>query len=79
MKNPRMPHATLKKFGIGYADGEWDSLYSYLKQKGYEDKILLELGLISEKDGKKYDKFRNRVIFPIINTSGKVIGFGPSI
>ena len=76
MKNRGLEDATLKKFGIGSADGEWDSLYSYLKQKGYEDKILLELGLISEKDGKKYDKFRNRVIFPIINTSGKVIGFG---
>ncbi|MGN1334515.1 MAG: DNA primase, partial [Anaerovoracaceae bacterium] len=66
----------LKKFGIGYADENWDSLYQYFKSKGVEEKILLELGLISERNGKYYDKFRNRVIFPIINTSGKVIGFG---
>lgn len=76
MKNRGLEDATLKKFGIGYADETWDSLYTYLKQKGYDDKILLELGLISESNGKKYDKFRNRVMFPIINTSGKVIGFG---
>lgn len=76
MKNRGLEDATLKKFGIGYADEKWDSLYSYLKKKGYEDKVLLELGLISESKGKIYDKFRNRVMFPIINTSGKVIGFG---
>lgn len=67
---------TLKRFGIGYADEKWDSLYKYLKGKGYDEKTLLELGLISESKGKYYDKFRNRVMFPIINTRGKVIGFG---
>ncbi|MBR4880761.1 MAG: DNA primase, partial [Clostridia bacterium] len=46
------------------------------KAKGTDEKILLELGLISEKNGKYYDKFRNRVIFPIINTAGEVIAFG---
>jgi DNA primase len=66
----------LNLFGVGYADGEWDSLYLYLKSKGYEEEKLLELGLISESKGKYYDKFRNRVIFPIISTGGKVIGFG---
>lgn len=69
----------LKKFGIGYADEDWTSLYDHLKSKGYAEKDLLALGLISEKNGKYYDKFRNRVIFPIINTSGKVIGFGGRI
>ncbi len=66
----------LNLFGVGYADAEWDSLYQYLKAKGYEDEKLLDLGLISESKGKHYDKFRNRVIFPIISTGGKVIGFG---
>jgi DNA primase len=66
----------LNLFGIGYADGEWDSLYQHLKSKGYDTEKLLELGLISESKGKYYDKFRNRVIFPIISTGGKVIGFG---
>lgn len=76
MKKRGLDDGILKKFGIGYADEKWDSLYTYFKNKGVEEKILLELGLISESKGKYYDKFRNRVMFPIINTSGKVIGFG---
>ena len=76
MKKRGIEDSTLKKFGIGYADDTWDSLYAFFKGKGVEEKILLELGLISEKNGQFYDKFRNRVIFPIINTAGRVIGFG---
>ena len=79
MKNRGIEPATLKKFGIGYADEKWDSLYTYMKSKGHDDKTLLELGLISNSKGKYYDKFRNRVMFPIINTRGKVIGFGGRI
>ena len=67
---------TIKKFGLGYAPDSWDALYNHFKTKGTDEKILVELGLLSEKNGKYYDKFRNRVIFPIINTAGKVIGFG---
>ena len=67
---------TLRSFGVGYADGEWDSLYRALTEKGADEKILISLGLCSSSKGKCYDKFRNRVIFPIINTSGKIIGFG---
>ncbi len=67
---------TIKKFGLGYAPDSWDALYNHFKEKGTDEKILVELGLLSEKDGRYYDKFRNRVIFPIINTAGKVIGFG---
>lgn len=66
----------LKKFGIGYADEQWDSLYKYLASQGVDKKIMVELGLVSEKNGKCYDRFRNRPIFPIISTNGKVIGFG---
>ncbi len=80
MKNRGIEDSILKKFGIGFADGEWDSLYKYFKEKGIDEEILLELGLISKgQKGKYYDKFRNRVIFPIISTSGKVIGFGGRI
>ncbi len=67
---------TLHTFGIGYADAQWDSLYRFLKGKGYSEDVMLKLGLVSQKNGKYYDKFRNRVIFPIQNTTGKVIGFG---
>lgn len=66
----------LRKFGIGYADGEWQSLYNYFTDKGTGVELLLKLGLVSESKGKYYDRFRDRVIFPIINTTGKVIGFG---
>lgn len=76
MKKRGIDDATLTKFGIGYADIDGSSLREYLNSKGYEDEVLLRIGLISEKEGKYYDKFRNRVMFPIINTRGKVIGFG---
>lgn len=76
MLNRGIAPETLKKFGIGYADAEWDSLYQHMKSKNVEVKILKELGLVAESKGKIYDKFRNRVMFPIINTRGKIIGFG---
>jgi DNA primase len=67
---------TLKKFGVGYADGSWDSLRQHMQGKGFDDKLMEEIGLIALSKGKYYDKFRNRVVFPIINTREKVIGFG---
>ncbi|MBE6030383.1 MAG: DNA primase [Clostridiales bacterium] len=76
MRKRGIDPATLKKFGIGYADPEWSSLRDYLNSKGYDDKLLLKLGLVSSSGDRVYDKFRDRVMFPIINTRGKVIGFG---
>lgn len=76
MKKRGIEDAVLKKFGIGYADERWDSLYKHFKERGVDESTLMELGLLSEKNGQYYDKFRNRVIFPIINTAGKVVGFG---
>lgn len=67
---------TILKFGIGYADATWNSLYKHLKNKGYEEKHMMELGLISQSKGKYFDKFRNRLIFPIFNVRGDIIGFG---
>ncbi|MBQ6088643.1 MAG: DNA primase [Firmicutes bacterium] len=77
MRSRGMDDATLTKFGVGYADPEWDSLTNYMKSKGASDDELIELGLSSRsRDGRLFDKFRNRVMFPIINTTGNVIGFG---
>lgn len=76
MKKRGIDISTLKKFGVGYADSEWDSLYNHFKDKGTEVKLLIELGLVSESKGKYFDKYRNRIMFPIINTRGKIIGFG---
>lgn len=76
MKKRGLDDETLRKFGIGYADSGWTSLYDYFTKQGITPETLLELGLISKSKGKYYDKFRDRVIFPIINTRGKVVGFG---
>lgn len=76
MKNRGISDKTLKKFGIGYAPSGWTNLYDHLKKKGVSDKEMAEIGLITVNGNRRYDKFRNRVMFPIINTSGKVIGFG---
>lgn len=79
MREREIAPETLNKFGIGYADETWSSLYEYLTGLGFKQEKLLELGLISQSKGKYYDKFRSRVMFPIINTSGKIIGFGGRI
>ena len=70
---------TLHTFGIGYADDAWTSLTDHLVKQGYEPSKLVDVGLASEKNGRYYDKFRGRVMFPIINTGGKIIGFGGRI
>ncbi len=79
MKNRGISEETLNKFGIGYADDSWDSLYKHLLSLGFKEEKLMDLGLISKSKDRYYDKFRSRVIFPILNTSGKVIGFGGRI
>jgi DNA primase len=70
---------TLQFFGIGYAGEDWTGLVDTLTKNGVRKDVLLELGLAAEKNGRLYDKFRGRVIFPIINVRGKVIGFGGRI
>ncbi|MGL5380814.1 DNA primase [Clostridium sp.] len=76
--NRGIKEETMKKFGLGFAKESWNNLLFYLRQKGFKDEVLLEAGLvsISEKTGNKYDRFRNRVIFPVFDYRGKVIGFG---
>jgi DNA primase len=68
---------TIKKFGLGYSDKYSDDLYKYLKSKNYSDTLLRESGLfnVDERRG-MYDKFWNRVIFPIMDVNNRVIGFG---
>lgn len=64
-------------YGLGYAPDSWDSLYKYLKGKGFSDRDLLASTVVSKgKSGRIYDQFRNRVIFPIIDIRQNVIGFG---
>lgn len=64
-------------FMLGYALNSWDDLLNFAKNKGIKEEDLLELGLVAKsKKGNYYDKYRNRLIFPIIDTYGRVIGFG---
>ncbi len=73
-----MPKATLTKFGIGFAPNTWSALTDAMRAKGYTDQELKDSGLVSvsAKNGRIYDRFRNRLMFPIIDVRGNVIGFG---
>lgn len=71
---------TIEKFELGYALNEWDNLTRTAVGKGYSEDMLEKAGLLIRKEeGKKYDRFRGRVIFPVHNLSGKVIAFGARI
>ena len=76
IKKRNLNNNLINKFIIGYADGK-NSLYRYLQQKGYQKDDIIEVGLINQDEkGNVYDKFRNRLMFPIIDIRGNVIGFG---
>ncbi|MGO1579899.1 MAG: DNA primase, partial [Peptoniphilaceae bacterium] len=67
----------INTYGLGYANNSWDSLYKYLISKGYKGEELEEFNLVyKSKKGNFIDRFRNRIMFPIINSRRKVIGFG---
>ena len=71
-----MPKSTLTTFGIGFAPDSWNGLVMAMKAKGYTEQELKDAGLVSEKGGRIYDRFRNRLMFPIIDVRGNIIGFG---
>ena len=65
----------LNKYFLGYARND-NGLHQFLKENGFEEKDMMHLGLVGESNGRFYDKFRDRLMFPIINNKNKVIGFG---
>lgn len=77
LKDRQLSDETIHRFGLGYANKYSNDLYRYLKGKGISDELLAQSGLmqVDEKHG-MYDKFWNRVIFPIMDVNGRVIGFG---
>lgn len=75
-KNRGLSDDIIKRFGLGYALKYSNSLYTYLRSKGYEDDILKETGLIKYSEKGVYDAFWNRVMYPIMDNSNRVIGFG---
>ncbi len=66
----------MKKFGLGYAPISQDSMASYLRQKGYTTEEMLGAGLLSGKGDRYYDRFFNRLMFPIFDAGGRIIAFG---
>ena len=70
----------IEKFGLGYSPERWDALTEHCLSNGYKLEYLVKTGLTIERDDKKrYDRFRARVMFPIYNLSGRVVGFGGRI
>lgn len=67
---------TIKGFGLGYSSNYKDDLYRYMRSKGYNDDILKETGLFTFSERGVFDKFSNRVMFPIMDVNSRVIGFG---
>ncbi|NFL97155.1 DNA primase [Clostridium botulinum] len=75
--NRGVTKSIIKRFGLGYSKDSWDGLLRHLKTKGYTELDMLSAGLIiKSKNGSYYDRFRNRVMFPVFDYRGKVIGFG---
>ncbi|MCL1986818.1 MAG: DNA primase [Firmicutes bacterium] len=69
----------IKNFGLGFSSADWDKLYKHLQAKKFSHEDMLASDLIREKNGKYYDRFRNRIMFPIIDFDNKVVGFGGRI
>jgi len=68
---------TITEFRLGFSPDSWEAVKKYLMNKGYEEKKLAEVGLIIERENESsYDRFRNRLMFPICDIQGRVTGFG---
>ncbi len=75
--NRGITEVTMRKFGLGFSFDKWDGLLLYLKKKGYSELDLFNIGLIIKSPkGSYYDRFRNRIMFPVFDYKGSVIGFG---
>lgn len=66
----------VRSFGLGFAPESWDEVVALLKKQGFSNQEMTEGSLAREKDGRIFSFFRNRLMFPIVNTFGEVIGFG---
>ena len=64
------------QFGMGFAPNSWNALVDAMRKKGYTDQELIAADLVGQKNGRIYDRFRNRLMFPIIDVRGNVVGFG---
>ena len=78
-KNRKITPKTIINYGLGYSPDKYDALLGHLRRLGYSDRELVESGVVIESNGKIFDRFAGRVIFPIIDLRGNVIGFGGRI
>ncbi len=76
LKRRGIGEETIRRFGLGFATDSWDSVARLLADNGFAQDVIAESGLVSVKNGKSFDTFRSRVMFPIINVFGEVIAFG---
>ena len=67
---------TIRTFGLGYAPDSWNSTMNHLLDQGFDKGLLMQIGLVVEKGNSTYDRFRNRIMFPIIDHRDRVVGFG---
>ncbi len=77
LKERKVAQESIESFELGYSLDSWDSILNFLKEKGYKEKEMLDAGLLVEKSGGSgyYDRFRNRLMFPINNIHGQTVGF----
>ncbi len=72
--------ASIETFGLGFAPSGYDNALKYFTQRGFKEQEMVDAGLLTEReDGKRYDKFRNRIMIPIRDENGKMAGFGARI
>ncbi len=74
--NRKLTPQTIKKYGLGYASDSWNELTDVLRSKGYSDDEMADAWLAGMKNGRTFDMFRKRVMFPIVDLRGNIIGFG---
>jgi len=81
LKNRGLQSKTIKDFQVGFALDSWDALYKYLTDLGYKAENIEKAGLLVKKEGqsKYYDRFRNRIMFPIFDLNGQIVGFSGRI
>ncbi|MCD4696646.1 MAG: DNA primase [Bacteroidales bacterium] len=78
-KNRDFREHIIEQFQLGYSPDTWEAFTKNAKENGYKDEFLVKSGLTIDKNNRKFDRFSGRVIFPIHNLSGRVIGFGGRI
>ncbi len=80
LKQRQITRESIEIFGLGYAGSRWDGLLNFLRSKGVKENLLVRSGLVVKSpQGKIYDRFRERIMFPIFDVQGRILGFGGRI